>query len=615
MSRSKNSPREQWSEESNARYAELQQMIAEGRSFSGGERNCAFLNTGASGKRFANVSGLSGIDLPDDGRALALSDWDGDGDVDPWISNRTGPQLRLFRNNTDGRARHLGLRLIGNGSTVNRDAIGARIEIGGKDPTTKPQIATTRAGEGFLAQSSSWKHFGLGERGEPGLVTIRWPDGSLQTFDGLQANHRYTITQGEAKAEVEPGPQRQVALAPNAPRRPVGTDRARVFLRAPIPLPKAGFEGFDGEKILLPSGDGQPFLVVFWASWCGPCLIELEELNKRYPELVAKGLRVIALAVNGVGEDQSDPRQAFALSEKFGGGLHFARATEGLLGDFQYLTDLAISVPRPIPLPSSFLVDATGHLAAIYKGPLDVDELLGDIGKLTTSGAERFEAAALAPGRAIPLREVRRKSDLSNARISLRLADTALRSRRPDDAVRYYEDVLRINPEHAESHVQLARLALGRKDTASALEFLRDALTIYPQYADAHRRLAEVLAGAGETAKAIQHYGLAIESYPGDVVSMNNLAWILATTTETELRDGERAIAVTTDAIEVVGAERADLLDTLAAAHAEAGVFDKAIATAKRAIELARAGGEDALADSITVNLKNYQAGRSLRLP
>ena len=595
MSRSKNSAREQWSEESNARYAELQEMIAGGRSFSGNERHCAFLNTGNSD--FANVSALSGIDLPDDGRALALSDWDGDGDVDLWISNRTGPQLRLFRNNIDAGANSIGIRLIGNGTSVNRDAIGTRIELAG-------QIRTTRAGEGFLTQSSNWQHFGLGKATSPGTITIRWPDDSVQTFDKLQINHRYTITQGEAQAVAEIIQQRKLkTIEHDAPRADAN---ARIFLRSPIPLPKVGFQTFDGRKVLLPAGDGKPFLVAFWASWCTPCLIELEELHKRHADLDSAGLRVIALSVNGIGSDQSKPADAFELAQKYRKQFAIGMATEGLLNDFQYLTDLAVSVPRPIPLPCSFLIDGEGRLAAIYKGRVDPDQLLTDLKNLDLPAVKHFEAAALVSGRAIDLPEVRHQSALSNARIYLQLAKTAKRSKRPDTAAKYYQQALHFNPNHAESHLELASLAKARGETATALQHLQSAVKSHPQYAEAHRRLGELFSGTGDIPKAIEHYKLAFEIYPGDVPSMNNLAWIFATTKATENRDGESALTYANQAIAIAG-ERADLLDTLAAAHAETGNLAKAITTAQRALTLANYAKQALLANAIEKNLQTYQ--------
>ena len=65
-------------------WATLNRLLREGRSLSGRERNCAFLNLGQANaeRRFAEVSTASGFDFPDDGRALALVDWDSDGDFD-----------------------------------------------------------------------------------------------------------------------------------------------------------------------------------------------------------------------------------------------------------------------------------------------------------------------------------------------------------------------------------------------------------------------------------------------------------------------------------------------------------------------------------------------------
>ncbi len=114
------------------------QLLREGKSFSGHERNCVFLNCGA--QHFANLSALSGLDFPDDGRAVAAVDWDHDGDLDLWFHNRTGPRLRLMRNDTHaGSAKHddfVMLRLQGTDS--NRDAIGARVQVELADPAALP---------------------------------------------------------------------------------------------------------------------------------------------------------------------------------------------------------------------------------------------------------------------------------------------------------------------------------------------------------------------------------------------------------------------------------------------------------------------------------------------
>ena len=62
-------------------HAQLSRMIEQGRSFSGKEKNCVYLNTGNNGL-FTDVSFSSGLDFSDDGRSVATVDWDHDGDLD-----------------------------------------------------------------------------------------------------------------------------------------------------------------------------------------------------------------------------------------------------------------------------------------------------------------------------------------------------------------------------------------------------------------------------------------------------------------------------------------------------------------------------------------------------
>ena len=107
-----------------AAWDATQLLLKQGRSWSGYERNCAFLNV--NGRRFANQSAVSGLDFLDDGRGLAVTDWDHDGDLDLWISNRNAPRLRFLRNDTPtGEHRWLARRLSANGTTCYRDAVGA----------------------------------------------------------------------------------------------------------------------------------------------------------------------------------------------------------------------------------------------------------------------------------------------------------------------------------------------------------------------------------------------------------------------------------------------------------------------------------------------------------
>ncbi|MDB4669736.1 VCBS repeat-containing protein [bacterium] len=103
----------------------LNELVSNGESLSGHERNCAFLNI--QGGRFATVSSVSGLDFDDDARSPVSIDWDRDGDLDLWVANRTAPQLRFLRNNTPKKNDFVSLRLRGTKSNI--DGIGARVEI------------------------------------------------------------------------------------------------------------------------------------------------------------------------------------------------------------------------------------------------------------------------------------------------------------------------------------------------------------------------------------------------------------------------------------------------------------------------------------------------------
>jgi len=119
------------------------------------------------------VSYASGFDFPDDARAVASVDWDHDGDLDLWITNRTAPRLRYLANNGTPGHRSIQFRL--EGRTGNRDAIGARLVLELGDRTLVKGVC---AGSGYLSQSSRTVHFGLGDADTVGSLSVRWPGGA-----------------------------------------------------------------------------------------------------------------------------------------------------------------------------------------------------------------------------------------------------------------------------------------------------------------------------------------------------------------------------------------------------------------------------------------------------
>ena len=76
---------------------------------------------------------------------------------------------------------------------------------------------------------------------------------------------------------------------------------------------------------------------------------------------------------------------------------------------------------------------------------------------------------------------------------------------------------------------------------------------------------------------------------------MNNLACLLATASDPALRDGTQAVALAEQACKATGYANAVMLTTLAAAYAETGRYEEAVATGQKACDVAASNGEQPL--------------------
>jgi tetratricopeptide (TPR) repeat protein len=115
----------------------------------------------------------------------------------------------------------------------------------------------------------------------------------------------------------------------------------------------------------------------------------------------------------------------------------------------------------------------------------------------------------------------------------------------------------------------------------------------------------DLLADMGQYADALASYALAIEVKPSFGHAYRNGAWLLATCPDEQFRDPANAILGAKQALESEYGDRHVALDTLAAAYASAGDFEKAIQTLEEAIELA----PSALRPDYVTRVKLYKAG------
>lgn len=548
--------------------ATLHTLVRSGRAFSGHEQNCSFLNLG-NGK-FADISANSGFDFDDDGRAIGRCDWDGDGDLDFWIANRSGPQVRFLQNELQTGNHFLNLSLVG--KTCNRDAVGARVEVLLADEANTKLIKTLHAGEAFLSQSSKLIHFGLGKHDQAAEVLVWWPGGERESFGALRSDQHYSLVQSSGEAKPLARPARTLHLKPQPLSEPAGTDLARVVSGSRIPLPTLPYESFQNELQLLEmSQRDRPMLVNLWATWCRACLIELKGFAVQAEALQSAGVDVLALSVDKLDPDQpssaQSPEEVLRELGYLGEAGYATEQTAELLQmTQQHLFDLHL----PPTLPTSLLLNSQGEIAVIYRGPVEVEQLLADVAKLES----------LVESDAVPLvgRWHSRRQRLSPLDLVWQLVEAGYTDVGKDYITRHLPLL--------KSHYNLPKLLVlvGNNELAEA-----------------------------ETKSAIAYYTAALKLDVNYGEAQNNLAWILATCPDEKVRDGRQALQLASAAVRQQRGDLVSMLDTLAAAFAENGQFDKAVQAVNQAVALANQAGQTERAARIDARRKLYDEGKPFR--
>jgi len=143
--------------------------------------------------------------------------------------------------------------------------------------------------------------------------------------------------------------------------------------------------------------------------------------------------------------------------------------------------------------------------------------------------------------------------------------------------------------------------------TSRSLAGLREAAKAGPT-PEGYMQMAAIEAGLQLDRNALEHYLTALKLKPEAPEILNNLAWLLATSRNNKLRDGNRAIQYGRQACELTQNGNPACLGTLAAAYAEAGKFDDAIATAQQACDLASKAGDAGLLQKNQELLQRYRA-------
>src|ERR1700727_3073660 len=181
----------------------------------------------------------------------------------------------------------------------------------------------------------------------------------------------------ERRLAMQKAQENQVVLVPEKAGPAAETDsqspEAEAMQMRGKPAPAFTLVTLDGKKVSLSDFKGHPVLVNFWATWCGPCKVEMpwfEEFNKQY---AGQGLVIL-----GMTDDVDAGKDAIAKVVKKTGVTYPILLTDGKVqkayGGLDYL-------------PVSFYVDRNGVVVEETAGLGSKDEIQAHIKKAIASGA------------------------------------------------------------------------------------------------------------------------------------------------------------------------------------------------------------------------------------
>jgi len=141
-------------------------------------------------------------------------------------------------------------------------------------------------------------------------------------------------------------------------------------------------------------------------------------------------------------------------------------------------------------------------------------------------------------------------------------------------------------------------------------KYLTTEIVEHSSYLKLTAALAEKLIEKGQIRRAYKKYLSILELEPDSLDSLNSVAWFQAASTIEGIRNPKQAVKLAIKACKISEYENPEALDTLAVAYAATGDFQKAIATAAKAIELAYSQGADGLAGRMKKRQNLYRQGK-----
>jgi thiol-disulfide isomerase/thioredoxin len=118
----------------------------------------------------------------------------------------------------------------------------------------------------------------------------------------------------------------------------------------------------DGKEVRLSDFFGKPIVLNFWASWCGPCKMEMPDFNEKYLEM-GEEIHFLMINMTDGYRETVDIASAFIQAQGYTFPVYYDTAGNASMTYGVY------------SLPTTFFIDAEGHAIAQAVGAIDAETL------------------------------------------------------------------------------------------------------------------------------------------------------------------------------------------------------------------------------------------------
>ncbi len=538
-------------------WSAINELIRADGTWSGYERNIVYANNGDG--TFSDVSGVIGLDFLEDGRAFALADFDHDGRQEVFLKNRNGPQLRLLKNVMENLPPSIAFRLRGTKS--NRDAIGAVITVetelgqqtrslragsGFLSQHSKDVFFGLGAAKGRVIASIRWPSGLVQELRDLPINHRVWIE------EGSEPSRMEGFRMLAGRGPLADATAQELETLPTT---------TETWLLAPVEAPDFSLPNFAGQVFTLSALRGKPVLLNFWAAGAEQCKEDWIIFHQHHMAWAAQGLQLLSVNLDSAADAESvwalvrEHRLSFPI-------LRGASDVEDVAAIYNILYRYLFDRHRDLALPTSFLISAKGEIVKVYQGPVEPEHVEQDFRHIPKTSAERLARALPFPGMSDTIEfgrnylsygsvffqrgymdqaeasfRIALRDDPSSAEALYGIGSVYLNQQKVAEARETFERALKLRASYpdtlANSWNNLGLLAAREGHTGDAVGYFQDALKLSPDHMIALNNLGSAYRQQKRWDDARKTYERALEVGSNDAEANYGLGMVFAQNDDT----------------------------------------------------------------------------------